>query len=58
MAPDCPHQAAHRRAAELLERAADAEETGAPLRTGERDTALAAARTYLTANEPVKAGAR
>jgi hypothetical protein len=47
--PGCPDLAAHRRAAELIERVADAEETGVPLRPGERDAALHAARAYLAA---------
>lgn len=54
--PDCPDLAVHRRAAELLERVADAEEAGTELREGERETAIRTAHTYLTANELVKAG--
>lgn len=49
--PDCPDFAAHRRAAELLDRVAAAEESGAGLRVGERDAALQAARAYLTTEE-------
>ena len=52
--PGCPEFAAHRRAAELIERVADAEETGVPLRPGERAAALRAARAYLTVDEPVE----
>lgn len=54
--PGCPDLAAHRRAADLLERVADAEETSTGLRAGERDAAIQTAHTYLAANEPVKAG--
>jgi hypothetical protein len=49
--PDCPDFAAHRRAAEMLDRVAAADETGARLRVGERDAALQAARAYLRADD-------
>jgi hypothetical protein len=48
--PGCPDFAAHRRAAELLDRVAAAEESGTDLRVGERDAALQAARAYLRAD--------
>lgn len=50
--PSCPDFAAHRRAAELLDRVADAEETGSELRAGERDAALRTAHTYLATETP------
>ena len=50
--PSCPDFATHRRAAALIERVADAEDTGARLRAGERDAALRAAHTYL-ATQPL-----
>ena len=50
--PSCPHFAVHRRAAALIERAADAEDNGTPLRAGERDAALQTARTYLATHTP------
>lgn len=52
--PSCPNHAAHQRAVELIERAADAEDTGARLRAGERDSALQAARTYLATHAPAE----
>lgn len=45
--PSCPYVVAWRHAAALLERVADAEESGAVLRVGERDRALAVADGYL-----------
>jgi DNA (cytosine-5)-methyltransferase 1 len=45
----CPDRVVHERAAGLLRRVADAEESGGPLRAGERDAALDAARFYLAA---------
>ncbi len=50
--PDCPDFAAHQRAAALLERVADAEDTGSALRAGERDAALRTAHTYLATQTP------
>lgn len=52
--PSCPDFTTHRRAADLLDRVADAEETGSELRAGERDAALRAARAYLATNAPVE----
>lgn len=50
--PSCPDRAAHERAVVLIERVADAEETGTRLRVGERDAALRTAHTYLTSETP------
>lgn len=47
----CPDHATHKRAVALLTRVADAVETGAPLRAGERAAALRTAHGYLTTNE-------
>lgn len=55
--PSCPDHAAHKRAVALLTRVADAEETGARLRAGERDAALQTARVYLKDREPAEAAA-
>jgi len=56
--PSCPHRPVHERAAALLLlRVADAEETGAVLRAGERDAALRTAHAYLTDREPAEAAA-
>lgn len=55
--PSCPHRPVHEGAAALLLRVADAEETGAVLRAGERDAALRAAHAYLTDREPAEAAA-
>jgi hypothetical protein len=55
--PSCPDFTAHRRAAELLDRVADAVETGAKLRAGERDAALRTARTYLAVSDRVEVSA-
>lgn len=49
--PGCPDFAVHRRAAELIERVADVEESGGGLRVGERAAALEAARVYLADRE-------
>lgn len=49
---DCPDHLVHQRAADLLERVAAAEGTGARLRAGERDAALRTARTYLASETP------
>lgn len=49
--PGCPDRPVHERAARLLIRVADAEETGARLRAGERAAALRTARAYLTTDE-------
>lgn len=45
--PACPDRQAWESAARLLDRVAAAEETGARLRAGERDTALQVARSFL-----------
>lgn len=46
--PSCPDREVHEHAAALMRRVADAEETGRPLRAGERDAALRTAHAYLT----------
>lgn len=51
---DCPDHLVHQRAAALLERVADAEDTGARLRAGERDAALQTAEMYLADKEPAE----
>ncbi|TDD97597.1 hypothetical protein [Actinomadura rubrisoli] len=53
--PGCPDFAVHRRAAELMDRVAEAEESGARLRVGERDAALRAAVTYLDTKDRAEA---
>lgn len=47
----CPDAGVWLRAAGLVDRVAVAEETGAPLRAGERDEALRITRMFLTTNE-------
>lgn len=49
---DCPDRVVHVRAAGLLRRVADAEESGGRLRAGERDAALQTAHTYLATETP------
>jgi hypothetical protein len=50
----CPDRPVHERAAKLLIRVADAEETGTRLRAGERAAALEVARGYLADRSPVE----
>ena len=54
---DCPDRVVHERAAGLLRRVADAEESGGSLRAGEKAAALQAAGVYLKDRESAEAAA-
>lgn len=54
---DCPDRVVHERAAGLLRRVADAEESGGALRVGERPAALQAAEMYLRDREAAEVAA-